>query len=473
MKKLSISLILITVFTSTILGQNAPYSLYFLPGWVKKHTVNAAVAADNSYFSLPVVGGTQMSVNSNLGVSKLLYKSNDPSDTRPVTFLHSSVDAAKFLKGLQDLSYLNGGMSVTLLSAGQLTEKNEFFSIDFNVKELVEVTMPKDLFAFLKSGMTNSSNYYSFKNLGIDHVNIVEVALGYSRDIIPDVLRLGVKGKLMSGQSAARINFNKFDLNFNNDVISATAEGELNMTNNLFELPVDKDNNYDLGSMKINTENAYTPSGMGYAMDVGITVKPMPELTIEAAVNDIGKLIWDKQTMQKGVLNGNFSFEGFNGINEDSIANQFDDLKINAINMMDFKKTESKHIYDKLPRTISIAAEYSILNFNKKNELLVGLLYQGQRRRLTNTSNLVGALSYKPFSWLAMTGTCNFISKDMNVLGFALNLSPAGINLFAAVDYLTPQISKLSETKYYPSGIAKVNLAFGGSISLGGYRKKK
>jgi len=76
---------------------------------------------------------------------------------------------------------------------------------------------------------------------------------------------------------------------------------------------------------------------------------------------------------------------------------------------------------------------------------------------------LDGALTLKPFSWLAFSGTYDMMNKDYNRFGFALNFSPNWINLYIASDYITPKINH----QYLPIDKFNLNITFGGSIVIG------
>lgn len=462
MKKIILTSILFA-FTIASIAQDNFSSLYFLPKWSHKHTLNAASTSGHSHLSLPIVGDFRIGTNSNLGVSNFLFKSNDPSDLRPVTFLHESVDADKFLSGLGNNNYLRQYSNINLLSFGYYSKTKGFWSFDLNLREWFGTDLPKDLFAFAKKGMALSTNSYDLKDFSVYQTNLIQTAFGYSYGISPN-LRAGLRIKYLSGLTLAKINYTKFEMNLDENQVSATSEGEILITNNVFTLPVNEKGNYDLGNMNIDAGGFTKPAGAGFAVDLGVTYKPIPNLTIEAAFNNWGSVKWSASTLQKGTANGAFSFTGFDGFNDtESMNKQIDKLIEDATAMFEFKKIDADSFVDKLPLTVNLSASYSLYN-REKNDLLFGLLFQSHNKGLYHYNRLTAAVTYNPTSWFYMSGTFDITAKDVNRIGLALNVSPRWINIFIASDYITPQISKLNSSIYYPSGKARFNLAFGGSI---------
>jgi outer membrane protein OmpA-like peptidoglycan-associated protein len=91
------------------------------------------------------------------------------------------------------------------------------------------------------------------------------------------------------------------------------------------------------------------------------------------------------------------------------------------------------------------------------------MLYQSYNSNLVHNNELIGALTLKPLSWLAFSGTYDILTKDYNRYGVAINFSPSWINLYIASDYVTPKINH----QYLPIDKFNLNLSIGGSIVIG------
>jgi outer membrane protein OmpA-like peptidoglycan-associated protein len=140
-----------------------------------------------------------------------------------------------------------------------------------------------------------------------------------------------------------------------------------------------------------------------------------------------------------------------------------DQLKTDATNLIKFKETpNTKDFTDNVPYTINASAEYSIFA-SDKHDIRLGMLFQRYNSTVIQKNELIGAVTLKPLSWLAFSGTYDILSKDYNRYGFALNFSPKWINLYIASDYVTPKINH----QYIPIDKFNLNISFGGSFVLG------
>ena len=88
MKRIIISISILLVTLSGIRSQGV-YSTYFLNEWSQRHTLNAAFAPEYGYFSLPVLGGINLDINSNMGMNTFLF----PATPQPLLFMNRNVDA--------------------------------------------------------------------------------------------------------------------------------------------------------------------------------------------------------------------------------------------------------------------------------------------------------------------------------------------------------------------------------------------
>lgn len=487
MRKILISLIILLASITNGYTQNNLHSLYFLDEWSQRTTMNAAYAPRYGYFSLPVLGGIQIGINSNLGASTFLFKSTTPADLRPMLFLNNNVDATTFLNGLENLNYINQNLDLNLLSFGFYTKRNSFWTFGINFKERLNTSLPKDLFALMKTGMLNSNNTFDLKNLGVDQTNYLQASLGYSRDITSKI-RIGITAKVLAGLSAERIKYDKFDVTLNEDEFSVSTTGNAMVINNFINIPVDANNNFALnqiaGNVDVNSvlQNiAKVPAGYGFAGDLGISYKPFKNLTIDGAINNLGIMSWKSTAVQKGVATGDLSFTGFNNFNNsDSIEHQLDQLATDADKLIQFKKENSSANFNEmLPYDIDISAKFGIFG-NDKHDIILGALWQTYNNPYTETTynKLVGNVTLKPFSWFSVSGSYDIFNPNFNKYGVALSFAPSWINLYIASDYILPKVSKFSETplatiggmqipSVYPIEDAQFNLAIGGSICIG------
>lgn len=466
MKRAIISLAILTASVLSISSQNV-HSTYFLDEWSQRHTLNASFAPEYGYISLPVLGGIQLGLKTSVGMSNFIFPV-DPSNPmysqyKFTTFLNSSVDASTFLNTLPSNVSFNQNMQLNLLSFGFYTAHKSFWSFDIYMKENLDVNLPSDFFKFAKLGMASSNSVYDFKNLGIEQTNMIQASLGYSRDILSN-LRVGLNAKLLVGLSKVKINYTKFDVLLSDTSYNFAAVGESYIMSNQLSMEKDADNYYDFSKPNFNMSNL-KPSGLGAAIDFGVTYKPIKHLTVAASINDIGIMKWNASSIQKGVATSNVNFSGFSNLGIDSLGidGQLKQLQTDATNLIKFKETtNSQDIIDNLPYTINASAELSAFA-NDKHDIRLGMLYQSYNSGLIHNDKLIGALTLKPLSWLTFSGTYDIMNKDFNRYGLGISFSPKWINLYIASDYVTPRLNK----QHLPYDKVNVNIIFGGSFVIG------
>jgi outer membrane protein OmpA-like peptidoglycan-associated protein len=462
MKRVIISIAILMVSFLSINSQNVN-SMYFLNEWSHRNTFNPAFAPEYGQLSLPILGGIQLNLKSSTGLSNYIFKNNNEL----VTFLHPSVKSADFLSLLDPNISINQGLKLDLFSFGFYTERKAFWSFDVSIRENFNVNLPSDFFKFAKVGMEKyTTNTYNLQNLGFEQSNIGQVALGYSKSIGPK-FRFGINAKFLVGLSYESVKYSKFNLTLAQDKYEFDAVGNLQIRADYLSLGKDSTNTYyDPSKLKFDLSKL-KPAGMGGAIDLGFTYKPFKRLTLAAAVNDIGYIKWNKSAIQNGIANSKVTFTGFTNISVDSlksIDDQIKSLTTNATNLIKFKEdaAPSEDITENLPYTINASAEFSVFA-NPKHDILFGALYHSYNTPTNKINELVGAVTLKPLSWLTLSGTYEFLRKDVKRYGLAFNFSPRWINIWVATDFAE---TRLDSKMYYPVDKFDVSLSLGASLVI-------
>jgi len=431
--------------------------------WSQRHTLNAAFAPEYGYFSLPVLGGIELGVNTSMGLNTFIF----PYQSQFVTFMHPSVDAQTFINGLKPNNYLRQSLELNLLSFGFYTKENSFWSFDITMKENLNVNLPIDLFRFMKLGMASpTANLYDLKNFGIEQSNIAQVSLGYSRDINSQ-FRIGVNAKVLVGLSTEKINYSKFDISLSQNKFEINAIGESQIAAGFLSMKTDPNSFFDLSNPTpdVDMSKLSQPAGIGLAIDLGITYKPFKNLTLAAAINDLGYMKWNASSIQSGVASSDVAFNGFSNVDVSNVnvQGQIDTLMNGLKDMIKFKEAQTVNdISESIPYNFKVSAEYGIFG-NDKHDILLGVLYHSYNSKSYSVNELVGSLTLKPLSWFTLSGTCSLLSPDFNRYGVALNISPRWINLYIAADYVTPKVNH----QFIPIDHVNMNLILGGSFVIG------
>ncbi|MEI8086123.1 MAG: DUF5723 family protein [Paludibacter sp.] len=458
MKRTIISLAIL-ILTLLSASAQSVQSTYFLNEWSHRHTLNAAFAPEYGHLSLTILGGIQLNLASNTGLSNYLYHYNDGF----TTFLHSSVNGTDFISKLNLNNTINQGINLSLLSFGFYTAQNSFWSFDVNLKQDLNINIPIDFFRLAKLGMEHQSNSFDLKNLYVNQTNIAEISLGYSRDINSKI-RIGINAKLLAGLTSERIKYNQLDITLANNQYKVNASGESLIMAEFVSFDKDSNNYYDFTKNKLDISKL-KPSGIGAAIDLGITYKPFKRLTLAAAVNDLGFLKWNASSIKRGVATSNVLFNGFTNINVDSlnVSSQVEQLKQDAGKLLKFKEVGSnENLQENIPYTLNLSGEFSVFA-NDNHDILLGMLYHSYNSPYKKVEEMVGAVTLKPFSWFTVSGTCELLNSNFNRYGLGINFSPKWINLYIASDYITPKVNH----QLLPYEKFDLNLTFGGSLVLG------
>ena len=284
-------------------------TLYFLENAPMRHLVNPAFQpVSNGYINFTPLGYTSMWVgNNSLTMSDLIYI--DPLTGQTITALHPNGDKAALLRTFRKVTLFDGDVTADLLSFGFRT-KNEKGYFHFNIMERADggVALPYDLFGFALGGgmqdLNGGINYINLNKLGLTATLYTEIGFGYSHRI-NDQWTVGGKLKVLLGTMYAGM------ANSNLGIDASATEWRIHGTSNLMvaapinwnavpqEINKDtwsdfnKDELVNTDDTKALVKSLLTSSGYGAAFDLGFTYKPIEQLQITAAVNDLGFIYWN------------------------------------------------------------------------------------------------------------------------------------------------------------------------------------
>jgi hypothetical protein len=170
----------------TVWGQQNLRTAYFLDGYTYRYKMNPAMTPERSFFAMPAIGNLGVGVESNLALSTFLYPTSDGNLT---TFLNNSISDKTFLDRLNKSNKLNVSINESIISTGYRIGKS-FHTIDLSLKADIGAALPKDLFAFVKTGSSSGATAWDISRTGVRAYARMELAYGYSRPIA-DWIRVG------------------------------------------------------------------------------------------------------------------------------------------------------------------------------------------------------------------------------------------------------------------------------------------
>ncbi|MFI3331020.1 MAG: DUF5723 family protein [Rikenellaceae bacterium] len=447
MKKYLLLIILsLAVFTS-VSAQNIRTS-YFMQGATMRTELNPALAPTRGYLNLPIISGNYIDITTgSLSVSDFLY----PSNGELVTFLDPSVSSEDFLSGLSKMNSVGMDYKTNILGFGWYTKKRSFWSFDMSLRTSISMTVPKDLFSFVKLG----SGSYDMSNLGVNIDVFQQTSLGYSR-MIGDKIRVGANFKLLAGLASANINFDKLELNLTEDKWSLDAEGSVNIAAKGLEMGYTDEGFMDLTDLNFDM-NSIGVAGWGGAIDLGASYNVLKTLTVSASIVDLGYIKYASGNSISGKSSGSFEYTGFDLEGDFDIdeAMSLDDLE----KLMDFEREEGKEYIKYLNPTLNVGAEWTMF----KNLLSFGFLGSATFYDSYATSEYSLSAGINPTKWFSLYGTYTITDSADHTVGAALNIHSCWINIYLGTDYVIRDVT----TQYVPISQSNFNLYFGLGFALG------
>ncbi len=423
---------------------------YFMEGSYFRTDLNPALAPTRGYFSMPALGGIKVSMQSNfLSVDNFLYKNNG----QVVTFMHNSVDADTFLKRIPNVNKMDFGTDVQLVGFGAYNRKKTlFWNAGMNLRAQAEITLPKELFSILKS---MDSGVYDLSDTHVDATAYTELFVGFALPVTKNItIGFRVKGLLGIGEASG--NIDNINVKVAGDEVSASMSGMLRATapmidNSYTTGPID---DFNLFTNDINRILKNIKSG-GAAIDLGVEVRLLNDhLKLSGAVTDLGFIYWNNGGTARAEINGNFSYRGMNlDTNETVTANEFKGLLV-----------EPGNSYAKrLNCSLNIGAEYNIL----RGHIAFGLLSHTKFCQSFTYSELTASANFRAGKWFTWTLSHTFLGRNRpGVFGTALNIHPAGFNLFVGADYIDLNFAKYRNIPI-PRAMKSVNVYFGLGFNFG------
>lgn len=439
-------------------------SSYFMEGSFYRHQLNPAFGNERGYFSFPMLGNTNIGLESNMGLSTFIYPSpNKKYDL--TTFLDPQISSSEFMKNLKPNNKIGMNMNMQILSIGFKAGKG-YATIDLGLRSQMSSTLPKDLFAFIKEGMnTDGTTNYKLNNFGLDMTSFAELAIGFSRNV-NEKLRIGGKAKILVGAAYANINYKEMDVNLSGDQWKINADGEINMAVPSLKFDT-KEHNGKQQIVGVKTGGDIAPAGMGFAVDLGATYEVIKDLEVSLSVVDLGFIKWNN--LASGSAESSYTFDGFNEITFDEdnpnydnnninnqIENLTDDLKEAFLIYSDEKSVSKKKA---LAATLNIGASYK-MPFYKG--LSFGFLSSTRIAGEQTVSEGRFYANIAPTSWFE--ASVNYaISSYGSSFGWMINIHPKGFNLFVGTD---SQIFKVSP-QFIPINRINANVCMGINFPIG------
>lgn len=453
------ALAFLTLIGSSVSAQQIR-AAYFMKNSPSRTALNPAFRPDRGFVSIPVLGAVSASYSTNgVAVDNLLF----PKGDKLVTFMDNSVNTESFLKGLKDNNQINIDFGTQILSAGWYAGKG-FWTVDLSLKGLANTRVPKTMFEFMKKGNGASGAVYDISDISLYSEAYLEAGAGYSRPIT-DKLTVGGKFKVLLGAGSMQAQIDHLHAEMNDTKWTVTTEGSMSASMKGLVPEMEKD---EVGRDYISTFDFDSPgiSGFGVGVDLGATYQLTENISLSAAVLDLGFISWGKGSNTFGELSGRpFEFSGFDlaigdNVNSEvpSMGDQFNDMKDDFVDLFHFSQKPSESRTTRLRSTINLGGEYRML----ENKLGFGLLSSTRLYSPKAYTELTVSANYNPVKWFEASLSYSFIHSDFKTYGLALNFTPSWINFFIGSDYMFTKVTP----QFVPVSGAATNFYMGISVPL-------
>lgn len=437
---------------------------YFMETSNYRHQMNPALL-DSPYVGL-LFSNINIGMTGNIGAKQFIFDTNGlPGYTgnyRYTTFMDPNVDAKTLLNKLHDKNRFDLYLNYNLFSVG-FKAWGGVNLLELNLRSNTNLTLPKGLFEFAKTA--GEKEHYEFGGLGMRTQNYMELALGHSRDI-NDQWRVGGKLKFLIGAAYADFTADNVTLDMTEDAwriqSNAQMKASLLKSDVIHEDP--SKNSADGRPRVKELDNfGFSLPGFGMALDLGVTYKPIENLTLSAAITDLGFISW--KNTHHASSQGDYTFDGFNNIyigsdkdQTEDIDDQFDQIGDDLEEMFSVYDDGTKTATQALAATLNVGAEYKLPAYDK---LKFGFLYTSRIHGKYSWHQGMLNVGVRPVKWFE----CNVngaVTSTGVTAGGMLSLKAPHFNFYIAADRFFSKMGKQG----VPLNSSNGNITFGMTFPL-------
>ena len=458
MKK--ISLIIALVLTSVTMSAQNLRTGYFLDGYSYRYQFNPAFQGDRGFISLPVFGRIGFGAETSLAIKDILY----PTSSGTLgTFLHPDVSDNLVLKNLGKRTMVNTNIDLNLFALGFRVKKT-YHTLDMSLRANADMTLPGDIFRFMKVGGSDGNTMYDFANLGLSSDMYAQVAYGFSRRFL-DTFNVGIRVKALMGLASARTDIGNLSLKLDKDQWMVHAAGSATFSS-IPAMMIAGNEDVDI----INEMMSMMKSpNIGFAADLGVSVDLFKYLTLSASIIDLGFIGWNNVGIYR-LKNEPWVYEGFDisaTPGESADMNEQLNAKLEELGaLFNFSEItpETKAKYrQKLSMTLHVGVEARLPFYER---LSAGLLATHKLNGPHSWTEGRFSVNWALLRWFSLAA--NYAVSDFGQsYGGAVNLHPKGFSIFLGTDSFRPFTS--FSTTMVPLNDLNTNVVFGLNFPFGKY----
>ncbi len=325
----------------------------------------------------------------------------------------ATINLSEWTQGLAEKNYINVSAFADLFRFGLKVSPKWYVMASSTVKGYSSSMIPKGLATLLVDGTASMVGTYSNTSPQAEMVSYLQTAVGAAY-AVNDKLTVGGRIKYINGLANVTTESSSMIVQVDNNY-QITLTGDVLVRTSGISTS-DTGGDYQLGENMANNT--------GWGVDLGVTYKFMEKLMLSAAINDLGRITWNNNTMQYSMdpAKAQYTFSGFdvNQLLDDNsgyLQQQLDSLK----EKFDMTETPSGSYSTALPARYYLAGRYELIP-----KLSVGALFFGESFRDRFAAGMTASLNKDFGSWLSTTLTYTVSNRSYNNIGLGLsfNLSP-------------------------------------------------
>ena len=426
-----------------------------------RHQINPAML-DEAYVGMPFFGQINVGATGNIGLKNFVYKLDGNPRYDLTTFMSPTVSAGEFLGDLHDKNRADVYVNYNIFSVGFKAFKG-INLVELNLRSNTNVSLPYELFEFMKT--TGAKETYHLQDIGVRSQNYLELALGHSHRI-NDQWTVGAKLKFLFGGAYADFSADQLDVTMNGDQWRIVGDARLKaaVLSSEFDYE-DPSKNAPDGRRRVKglDDVSFGLPGFGLGVDLGATFEVTKDLTLSAAINDLGFINWSK--VKHASSRGDYTFNGFddiyagsNNTGSNKLGDQFESLGDDLEEMFSVYDDGEGSESQALAATINLGAEYTLPAYRN---LRFGFLYTSRLHGLYSYHQGLLSATIRPVKCLeASVNTA--VSSTGCTFGAALSLRAKHYNFFIGSDRIFGKVSK----EFIPLNSLNANVTMGMSFPL-------
>lgn len=445
MKRIFYTLLIIIVGQSSVLLAQTPRTAYHQEGYVFGHELNPAFQPEESYYSLPVLGNSSVSMQSSMGLGDLVYDRQDGGLTTFMSRETISKSALMDKVGSAFKNYTEGNL--TLISLGRRLNAERYQTLSVSIRGREVLRADKSLFDLLKDV---ENKQYQLKDSRLNASIYAEISVGESRKL-NEQWTVGAKAKLLVGLNYLDVKLNYMVLDLDQKRWAAAGRATMyasgfNYKTEMKDYKVEGRGQYE--SVTGVSLSGFTPHGVGLAVDLGATYQLDERWMFSAAVRDLGFLWWP--STKKAANHGQpFVFDGIHNAclkdpdeeyhstypAKESLKSQMNQLGDDLMNLLHMEQTRRDMQTKMLGATLHAGARY------KQQQWTAGALVT--TCIMGNMTWVEGRLSatYTPIDALDITLAPAYATTGFSLGAMASYRFENGIRLNLGSDALVPSFN--------------------------------